>query len=147
MPSCRRARIFGGDTQELLHHVEHALVRDLALEVAAERGHDAGALQRDVVLFVKPDSLVRLRDVVFHRALLVAREELRRGGQRERAFDVQPLGGQRAQQTFRVQPERSVVDSGPAIVAPHDFVGIGPSRDAVRVHEGGNLDVVEPGVR
>ena len=44
--------VLGADVQQLLDQVEHALVRDLAFEIAAERRHDAGALQRDAVLLI-----------------------------------------------------------------------------------------------
>ena len=55
--------MLGRDVEQLLHQVEHALMRNLALEVAAERRHDAGPLQRDAVLLVGADGLVRLLEL------------------------------------------------------------------------------------
>ena len=51
-----------GDVEDLPDQVDDALDRNVALEIAAERGHQAAALDRDAVRLVHGDEVVlRLR--------------------------------------------------------------------------------------
>ena len=133
------------DGAHVRDQLDNALDRDIALEVAAEGGSDEAGAHRNGMGLIHGDQL-RLGGKLLGRvAVLVALEEGVGGIKRQLAFHVQSPGGDGAFQPALVEPQAGIVHAGLRGETGHHGLRIRHARHFLRMHEGGDLNVIQPG--
>ena len=144
----QRHAVLARHVEDLLRQRYQALERNVALEIAAERRHDAAALDRHAGRLVHFDDGVLPGELLRRIAVLIALEKFLRRRQLDGAGIGEPVGKfQRALETFLVEPQRRVGDAGFCCNAAHHVLGVGHARHVLGIDEGDDLDALEPGPR
>ena len=122
--------------------------RNVAFEIAAERRHDAAALDRNAGRLVHLDDGMLPGELLRGGAVLIADGKFLRCAELDGAGIAEPVRClQRALKALFVEPQRRVGDARLRRDAAHHVVGVGHARHVLRIDEGHDLDAVEAGLR
>src|SRR6202035_3653451 len=116
-------------------------------EIAAERRHEAAALDRHAARLVHLDDRMLAGELLRHGAILVAHQEFFRRAELDGTFQRQPVLPQSALKSLVVEPQRRIGDVGFWRDAVHDVLGVGHAGHCLRIDEGDDLDLVDAGLR
>ncbi len=107
-----RHAVLGRHVEDLLRQRNHARDRNIAFEIAAERRHDAAALDRNAGGLVHLDDRVLPGELLGGGAILIADGKFLGRAKLDGAGIGQPIGkSQRALKAFLVEPQRGVFDA------------------------------------